>query len=252
MRERCPACLVVTNLHTAPPAYLSSRSYEAVQPLHRSWQQYMQELLAGAGSTPGPSSARGAGGGSSNDVEARLYAADLHGCLIRVSHTAGGCCRGPLFIVGRRIRGSLSLRRWHACVSPRHQPACLACTPTPQTRATAACKALWCVTPPTRCSWSRQRTALWLYPSRWAAQQLFAAALQRRRASTLAFGMGVLESGSRSACCTAWHMCPQHHPAALLLHPSPPTAAPCAPTATPGCSCAPGSLTPTGGGWSPC
>ena len=76
-----------------PPAYpLIACSYASVQPLHRSWQQYMQELLAGAGSTPGPSSSRGGGGGgSSNDVEARLYAADLHGCLMRVSHTAGGC-----------------------------------------------------------------------------------------------------------------------------------------------------------------
>lgn len=54
-----------------------SRRYEAVQPLHASWQQYMRELLAWGG---GPGAA---------DVEARLFAADLHGCLIRVVQTAG-------------------------------------------------------------------------------------------------------------------------------------------------------------------
>lgn len=48
-----------------------------MQPLHASWQQYMRELLASGG---GPGAA---------DVEARLYAADLHGCLIRVAQTAG-------------------------------------------------------------------------------------------------------------------------------------------------------------------
>ncbi len=56
---------------------LPPRRYEAVQPLHASWQQYMRDLLASGG---GPGSA---------DVEARLYAADLHGCLIRVAQTAG-------------------------------------------------------------------------------------------------------------------------------------------------------------------
>lgn len=43
----------------------------------------MQELLAPAAGGGGSSS-------GSNDLEARLYAADLHGCLIRVVQTAGG------------------------------------------------------------------------------------------------------------------------------------------------------------------
>lgn len=49
----------------------------------------MQELLA-APSSGGSSGGRG-GAPASNDLEARLYAADLHGCLIRVAHTAGAC-----------------------------------------------------------------------------------------------------------------------------------------------------------------
>lgn len=62
---------------------LPPRRYEAVQPLHASWQQYMRDLLASGG---GPSAA---------DIEARLYAADLHGCLIRVAQTAGDRTEGP-------------------------------------------------------------------------------------------------------------------------------------------------------------
>jgi hypothetical protein len=46
-----------------------------VQPLHRSWRQYMQDLVALPGSPA--------------DLEARLYAAELLGCLIRVVQTTG-------------------------------------------------------------------------------------------------------------------------------------------------------------------
>lgn len=96
-----PTTLQCTSAHLS--LCLPLRRYEAVQPLHRSWLQYMQELLAGAGSTPRPSSSRGGAGSSSssNDVEVRLYAADLHGCLIRVSHTTGECWEREVLRIGQ-------------------------------------------------------------------------------------------------------------------------------------------------------
>ncbi|EFN57778.1 hypothetical protein CHLNCDRAFT_57293 [Chlorella variabilis] len=68
-------------------------TYEAVQPLYRSWQQYMQELLA-----PGV-----------QDVEARLYGADLHGCLIRVSAMLEPRYQGLRGIVVRDTANTLQL-----------------------------------------------------------------------------------------------------------------------------------------------
>ncbi|KAL4425567.1 hypothetical protein ABPG75_009583 [Micractinium tetrahymenae] len=72
-------------------------TYEAVQPLHASWQQYMRDLLASGG---GPGAA---------DLEARLYAADLHGCLIRVAHTADKRYQGLRGIVVRDTANTLRL-----------------------------------------------------------------------------------------------------------------------------------------------
>jgi hypothetical protein len=78
-------CLGIPTALVTPA--LPACRYEAVQPLYRSWQQYMRELLAQGG----------------QDVETRLYAADLHGCLMRVAATQGvawpkpaSCCCKPL------------------------------------------------------------------------------------------------------------------------------------------------------------
>ncbi|PSC76792.1 ribonuclease P subunit p29 [Micractinium conductrix] len=77
---------------------LQGLTYEAVQPLHRSWQQYIREVMSGAAAV---------GGGG--DLEARLYGADLHGCLMRVAHTADRRYQGVRGIVVRETANTLQL-----------------------------------------------------------------------------------------------------------------------------------------------
>lgn len=121
-----------------------------MQPLYRSWQQYMQELLA-----PGV-----------QDVEARLYGADLHGCLIRVSAMLGGHVHGMQWKwagEGGRVEQAVMPPGKPDAKGPRF-PACLP-TRFLQNRGIRVCGALWCGTQPTRCSWSRLKTDSWLCPS---------------------------------------------------------------------------------------